>query len=239
MQVQIRFQTSAAHVPMKNKPLVLIWGDSHAASLYRGFKFNAEKLNFNLAQFTASGCPPVLDFNVNNKPECARINAYVFSELEKLKPRTLVLASYWGLYNGDKKDKWDLLNSEKIVSTVNKLKNIGIKNIVLVGPLPVYSVKQAEMVRKKYVWDTIYVRTYRNFDSSARLYNDEIKDVARTTGINFISPLDMLCDKSGCQISISDDPIVPLSFDYGHLTADGSIYLVSRFFGANLIPLSR
>lgn len=221
------------------KPLVVLWGDSHAASLYRGFQANAGRLNFDLAQFTASGCPPVLDFNVSARPECARINAYVFGELQKLKPQTLVLAGYWGLYNGDKKIGWDFLDPQKLVSTIGRLKGIGIQNIVLIGPLPTYTVKQAEMLKKKYVWDDVPVRTYRNFEFGDNFYDQEIRDVARTAGVEFISPLDFLCDKAGCLLSESNDPIVPLSFDYGHLTASGSAYVVSRFFDAHLIRISR
>lgn len=220
-----------------DKPLVVLWGDSHAASLYRGFQANAGRLNFDLAQFTASGCPPVLDFNVKVRPECARINTYVFGELQKLKPRTLVMAGYWGLYNGDKIG-WDFLDPEKLVSTIKRLKEIGIENIVLIGPLPTYSVKQAEMLKKKYVWDHVPVRTYRNFEFGNNFYDQEIRDVARVTGVAFISPLDFLCDRTGCLLSESTDPIVPLSFDYGHLTALGSAYVVSRFFDAHLIKLS-
>lgn len=58
-------------------------------------------------------------------------------------------------------------------------------------------------------------------------------------GVSYISPLDILCDRTGCLISIPGKKITPLSYDYGHLNADGSEYLVSEFFSLNLINASK
>jgi len=100
-------------------------------------------------------------------------------------------------------------------------------------------VRQADMLTKRFSWSKVDTVTYKNFKPTAKFYDDYIKNIALNLGINFISPLEILCQSSGCLISIPGDKIVPLSFDYGHLTANGSEFLVSKFFESNLIKVSK
>jgi peptidoglycan/LPS O-acetylase OafA/YrhL len=214
-------------------PSLLIWGDSHAASLYRGFESFAKRENLNLYQFTASICPPILDFYISKRKECISSNKFVYKEIERLKPDTIVLASYWALYDGT--DGWENIDSDKLVATISKLKLLGIKNITIIGQLPVYSVRSPDMLYKKYFWSKVHTVTYKNFRPTARAADDNIRNIALTLGVNFISPLEILCGSSGCLISIPGDNITPLSFDYGHLTTNGSEFLVSKFLESKLI----
>jgi hypothetical protein len=218
-------------------PSLLIWGDSHSASLYRGFESFAKSENYTLYQFTASGCPPILDFYISNRKECINSNSFVYKEIERLKPDTIVLAAYWSKYDGT--DGWESIDTEKLVATISKLKLLGIKNITIIGSLPVFSVRQADMLNKRFSWSKVDTVTYKNFKPTAKFYDDYIKNIALNLGINFISPLEILCQSYGCLISIPGDNIAPLSFDYGHLTTNGSEFLVSKFFESNLIKFSK
>lgn len=216
-----------------NLPSLLIWGDSHSASLYRGFESFAKSKNYTLYQFSASGCPPILDFYISNSKECINSNKFVYKEIQRLKPDTIVLAAYWSMYDGS--DGWEILDADKLVATISELKLLGIKNIVLIGHLPAFTTNQADILRRHSVWDRVVTRSYYKFKSAANVYDQKIKGIASLTGVDFISPLDILCDASGCLLSVPGDRISPLSFDYGHLTSDGSNFLVSKFFELNLI----
>lgn len=218
---------------LKEKKSLLIWGDSHAASLYQGFQLNSKKYEFNLAQYTTSGCPPILDFQVSNRKECENINSSVLQKIQELKPDTVVMAGYWSMYNG--LNGWEELDFIKLELTIKKLKSLDVKHIVLVGSLPVYTVNQVDMLRRRFEWENIPLRTYKNFNSSAFELDEQIGLTAKKSGIDFISPLKLLCDETGCLISVSSNDLEPLSWDYGHLTSTGSIYLVSKFFNNNLI----
>ncbi len=103
------------------------------------------------------------------------------------------------------------------------------------GHLPAFTVNQADLLRKRTIWDKVDSRTYSKFKSTVNTYDKKIRDVASITGISFISPLDILCDTNGCLLSVPGDNISPLSFDYSHLTTNGSNFLVSKFFELNLI----
>lgn len=217
-------------------PSLLIWGDSHSASLYRGFESFAKSEKYTLYQFTASGCPPILDFYISNRRECINSNKFVYKEIERLKPDTIVLSAYWSMYDGT--DGWENLDTDKLVATISKLKSLGIKNIVLIGHLPSFTVNQAELLRRRTFFDNVPIRTYSKFKSTVNLYDKKIKDIALLTGINFISPLDILCDVNGCLLSATKENIFPFSFDSGHLNANGSNFLVSKFFELKQIKFS-
>lgn len=217
-------------------PSLLIWGDSHSASLYRGFESFAKSEKYALYQFNASGCPPILDFYISNRKECINSNKFVYKEIEILKPDTIILSAYWSMYDGT--DGWEKLDTDKLVATISKLKSLGIKNIILIGHLPSFTVSQPELLRRRTIFDNIPIRTYSKFKSTVNLYDKKIRDVASLTGINFISPLDILCDANGCLLSETKENILPFSFDYGHLNATGSNFLVSKFFELKLIKFS-
>jgi peptidoglycan/LPS O-acetylase OafA/YrhL len=222
----------------KNKPNLMIWGDSHSASLYRGFERYGSELGFSVSQFNASGCPPILDFFVGNRKECINSNNYVFNQVKRLKPDVLVLSANWEMYDGSPVTKWEKLDDEKFISTLIRIKEAGVKNIVVVGQLPIYSTKQADLLKRKLLWTKVETMTYKNFKPTAISADKNMRDISLRSGVKFISPLDVLCDTSGCTISIPGDKITPLSWDYGHLTTLGSEYLVSKFFQSGLIQIS-
>jgi len=216
------------------RPLVFLWGDSHAASLYRGLSKRAKIAGFDLAQFTASGCPPIVDFSVENSKECKEINRFVIRNIEKLHPDTVILSAYWLMYNGE--DKWDLLDYSKLQATIRLLREADIQNIVLFGQLPVFKSHQPEIGEKVFKTNRID-RTYKNFNSLSFEVNNKIKAVERLNGIPFVSPVDLLCNSDGCLISTSREVLSPLAWDYGHLTEEGSIFLIDMAIKKNQLKL--
>jgi peptidoglycan/LPS O-acetylase OafA/YrhL len=233
-----KFSPTCGLLGEKNKPMLMIWGDSHSAGFFRGFEKYGSKLGFLVSQFNASGCPPILDFFVRNRKECINSNNYVFNQIKRLKPDVLVLGANWEMYDGSPESKWEKLDGEKFISTLRRVKEAGVKNIVVIGQLPIYSTNQADLLKRKFLWTKVDTVTYKNFKPSAIPADSNIRDLSLRSSVKFISPLDLLCQTSGCAISIPGDKITPLSYDYGHLTAVGSEYLVSKFFQNKLIKVS-
>jgi len=233
-----KFSPTCGLLGEKNKPMLMIWGDSHSAGFFRGFEKYGSKLGFLVSQFNASGCPPILDFFIRNRKECINSNNYVFNQIKRLKPDVLVLGANWEMYDGSPESKWEKLDGEKFISTLRRVKEAGVKNIVVIGQLPIYSTNQADLLKRKFLWTKVDTVTYKNFKPSAITADSNIRDLSLRSSVKFISPLDLLCQTSGCAISIPGDKITPLSYDYGHLTAVGSEYLVSKFFQNKLIKVS-
>ncbi len=217
------------------KPRVLLWGDSHAASLYRGLKNRQSEIaNFDLAQFNVSGCPPVVGFSVENNKGCKELNQYVVQEIKALHPDTVILAAYWLMYNGE--NKWDLLDYSKLQATIQLLRDLKVQNIVIFGQLPVFEGHQPDIGQVIFKSGEVD-RTYKNFNKLSVDINNRIRTFARENDIAFVSPIDLLCNVEGCLISTSKEVLSPLAWDYGHLTEAGSIFLIDMAIKNNQFKL--
>lgn len=207
-----------------SRPLVLLWGDSHAASLYRGLATRAKTGGFDLAQYNAAGCPPIADFSVSSRETCLETNRFVLSKIRELGPRTVILSAYWSMYNGTA-DGSDLLDYRKLKSTIHALREMGVPDIVLVGHLPTFEIDQPKIGAKEFVANRVD-RTYRHFNPASRDADREMRRFAEDNGVTFVSPIELLCDREGCLVSASRTELVPLAWDYGHLTEAGSNLLI-------------
>ena len=207
----------------RKRPLVALWGDSHAAALYPGIEHFSRIRGYDIAQFTATGCPPILDLSIDRIRVCRDINSYVFSKIRELRPDVVILAGHWLLYDGTK--GWNALDHSKIVSTVEQLRKSGLSNVVLFGHLPAFGSAQSKIGAQVFRTNEID-RTYRNFNKSSVSIDKEMGRLAKELNVDFVSPIDLLCNESGCLVSTSREKLVPLAWDYAHLTEDGAVLLI-------------
>ena len=225
----------SGRVTESDQPLVLLWGDSFAASLYPGLKHQSALLGFALAQYTASGIPPIVGFDTDKRNGSLAIGAFVFDKVRVLKPHTVILAANWLLYDR-KNSNWAQLDLGKLQATIAGLKDLGIAHIVLVGQLPTYKIDQP-MVGSRVFRADMVDRTLRSLNLRAFAMNETMHQFARENGVSFMSPMDALCNEQGCLISASSHELIPTSFDYGHLTEAGSRILLERALSAGQIVL--
>jgi peptidoglycan/LPS O-acetylase OafA/YrhL len=207
----------------RKRPLVALWGDSHAAALYPGIEHFSKTHGYDIAQFTATGCPPILDFGIDRIRVCRDINSYVFSRIRELRPDVVILAGHWLLYDGTK--GWNALDQAKIVSTVEQLRKSGPSNVVLFGHLPAFGSAQSKIGAQVFRTNEVD-RTYKNFNKSSASIDKEMGRLAKELNVDFVSPIDLLCNESGCLVSVSRERLVPLAWDYAHLTEEGAVLLI-------------
>lgn len=212
--------------PTDSAPLVLLWGDSFAASLYRGLQHESGLLGFDLAQYTANGCPGILGFDIDKRPGCSEINDYIFGRVKQLRPHTVILEGNWTLYDR-RHNNWTQLDLVKLKATLQALRNAGVIQIVIFGQLPTFKIDQPIVANKVFV-KGVTDRTTRSVNALDFPVNEQLRQFAQNNGADFVSPLDLLCDQQGCLISTSRDELIPLAFDYGHLTEAGSNFLIER-----------
>lgn len=202
---------------------VLLWGDSHAAHLFPGLKAIAQYQK--LTQLTASGCPPILDFDFNKKeprrPYCQEVNKYIFKRIEKDIPDKIILAARWGMHENA---WWQLRN------TIIKLKNIGVKNIVIVGPAPIWDdLLPHIMARFDAPFSQLPERLKSHFLKDNYFLDKKMKTFAQRWKVDYVSLFSILCNDDGCLTRSGEIPEQLTSFDDGHFTESGSKYVISKF----------
>ena len=214
------------------RPLVFLWGDSHAAAQYPGFlHFGAIEgpEGFDVAQFTSSNCPPALGFVAPERPNCTANNAFVIERIRELRPDLVVLHATW-------KGNPQLLQAG-LAETIKRLRAIPINKVVLLGPVPSWSGSglSANVVDYYYRngFSLIPERTtYRLVDDGLET---QMHNMANDLGIEYISARQILCNQDGCLARVGQNGASLTAFDYAHMTVAGSTYLV----GALLPDLMR
>jgi hypothetical protein len=204
----------------KTKKTILIWGDSHAAHLYPGYEavFGSK---YNIIQRTAASCPPILSREQPDNKFCRELNDKTFELIRKENPDIVVLSALWVGYP----------ENDAVVETIHKLREIGIKNIDLVGPDPLWDVKLG-LPRILYNYFQKFGNVPRRmvFGLQPNTSASKIRKLAEDENVRYISPYDILCSKEGCLTRVDDDNLNSLvSWDANHFTPVGSIYVVSRF----------
>lgn len=208
-----------------DKPVVFLWGDSHAAHLYPGLRhLQQQEQNFRLMQYNASGCPPVLDVEIPKRDHCKSINDFTYAQLQALKPDAVLLAGFWDAYTGGELGR---LSPEQIKRTINAVKASGVRHIVLMGQVPTWQEPQPKVILK--LWEQqsrIPDRTHYLLNPSYQNSDDRMRRIARETGITFVSPIDTFCTSAGCLTFANAQHTAPVAHDYGHLTDVGSTLLI-------------
>ena len=202
--------------------LILIWGDSHAASLYPGFRavLDEDRLPYRLAQRTASACPPVLGFVVTARPLCRSINDATVDFIAREHPDTVVMLASWSFYSGDAFDRLDLA---QLARTAARVRALGVRRVLVLGPLPRWLEHQPDVVLRD--WrrtHEILDRTTTELDPSLASFDAALR-AALPADIAYVSPLRRLCDAHGCKVLTTyHGRLEPLAWDDAHLTVAGS-----------------
>jgi peptidoglycan/LPS O-acetylase OafA/YrhL len=212
------------------KRLLAVWGDSHAASLYPGLKsLQPQHLDYRLAQFTWGACPPLLDWDSRKAPQCRAFNDVALAKLAALHPDIVVLAGNWSAYLPHRASEADLA---PLSTTIEQLHDHGVPRIVVFGNLPVWQFPAPRVGMK--LWLEKHVlpqRSIEYLDTDSLRADDLVRNLLTSQDVQFISPIDVLCDAEGCLLTTKRTSWTPLTMDASHLTTGGSEYLLGRTAG--------
>ncbi len=209
-------------------PLLVLWGDSHAASLYPGLKAMQDRRGtFRITQFTASSCPPLLGEAFRRRSHCQAFNEAAYKKITELQPDIVVLMGHWRNYvalaEGEGKLYLDALGE-----TVRRLRAIEVSRVVVVGCLPEWTIAQPKVTVR--LWRDSHAavdRTNKYLDMSTARVDSIIRDTVIGAGAVFVSPMEALCNSRGCRLSTDGNSRWPLAWDNTHLTPPGSEYLIA------------
>jgi peptidoglycan/LPS O-acetylase OafA/YrhL len=219
------YATSCVDAPAAGKPLTMVWGDSYAARFFPGVRAltNGE---VRLAQLTRSLCPPVLEYGAD---ACAKANGFIAGEIRTLRPQTVILFADWSQYR--KSDGSDLV-FRQLAATVRRLKESGAPRIVVVGPAPQWRDSLPNNLVRQAVYrgsQAVETRTYYRFNTVVRGVDSALRQqLAASSGAIYFSALEAMCDATGCLTTINGRADGLTSWDDGHLTTPGALYLARK-----------
>ncbi|HEY0179413.1 MAG TPA: acyltransferase family protein, partial [Dokdonella sp.] len=200
-------------------PDVYLWGDSHAAHLYPGLRAGAEG-RFRLTQMTASSCPPLLDYEDHGRPHCKALNDYAFAQIVAARPQLLILAARWDLY------PW-----RGLAATLERLRAVGVRDIVVVGPVPRWRDGLPTALYRHFADDPLHRLPSRMIDAAndvAIRLDEQLRALVEAEHVRYASAIHALCDADGCLVRSGDAADSLTAWDDSHLTVAGSRALVTR-----------
>jgi peptidoglycan/LPS O-acetylase OafA/YrhL len=192
----------------------LLFGDSHAAHLWYGLSTKLDGVN--LLQATASGCKPTLDQSLLTAATCKQMMSYVYKDyLPSHRVDRLLIAARW-----QSEDELPLSRS------LDWLKDRGI-TVVLFGPMLQYDMALPRLLAFSIRGHDQAIPDEHRVDQ--RALDDAMSELAEQKGVEYVSFYRSLCGPRSCEEFAVKD--VPLQFDYGHLTKEGSLLVAQKVIG--------
>lgn len=199
-------------------PLIVIWGDSTAATYYAGLKALQNRHAFRIGQFTAPGCRPMMGPVKSNHTSCEKVNDSAFREIQRTAPQIVML-----------KGLWSPEDVQVLDGTVAALKAIKVPRIILVGPDPWFGTQPPPDFAFR------YYRTHLELppERVRGLYimpphEAAMKQFANEHQIEYISPRDAICNDQGCVFRVGREKSDLLAFDTSHLTGPGAEFFLQQ-----------
>jgi len=214
------------------RPLVVLWGDSYAASLYPGLHALQERLHFGIDQFTAGNAPPFLptDRTEDSGRDLAESNIERLNAIAALHPELVIIA--W-MIDGKNAIRPADRTVEALRVTLARLHEAAPSAaLMVIGPFPHW---QGSLLKQ--MIDTIradvlhrmpplYMRN--GLDRTPFDYDAVLRREVPQMGATYVSALDALCNADGCRTRAGPGVTDLSAVDWGHLSRAGSTYLIAH-----------
>ena len=126
--------------------------------------------------------------------------------------------------------RWDSADLSRIQRTVPLLQQQGAK-VILFGPVVQYDSALPRLLAISIQKNDPNIPSVHRVAYYEQL-DQEMAQVARQLGIQYISYFNLICHQSACLEYAAKD--VPLQSDYGHLTGDGSVLIAHKIRATGL-----
>lgn len=211
------------------RPLLVLWGDSHAVALVPGLIKLSSSHPFGLMVLGASQCPPMLDVEPYLfRKQCVDITNKNIDLISKLKPEVLVIHSTYR----EPRYFWDIdYFQEHFIQTIDLIKrNSPSTKIIVIGPVPRWDDGPQQKVLHSWIRNPLHNDLPPTTATAIRLteYDDLVKALAPKLGYNYISAWQAFCDDGSCLTRVGTQNTDFVALDYGHLSQAGSEYFIAQ-----------
>ena len=203
-------------------PLLIAYGDSHAAHLRFGLNRLQDERPFRyiVKNWNIDCVPLVAEVRRVEDETCRTVMAAEQKYFEEAKPDIVVLAGLWLRYK----------QVDKLTEMIRFFQQIGVPRIVVIGSVPYWFQFPQLTLYRAYASDPLHRIPERlsGFAAVTLEINRRLKEITEKLGVRYISAHDVLCDEEGCLARLGDTAKDIVQFDKTHLTPAGSWYFVSH-----------
>jgi peptidoglycan/LPS O-acetylase OafA/YrhL len=208
---------------------VVLWGDSHGASLSPGMRKVLEEVDLGFTQLTQSGCGPLANLEeLNHRKNCNIVNEQILINVLDYKFENIILHAAW--LHADYPINLDSL-SDHLNPIVNGVRSrLQNSNIIIVGAVPRWQ-------RDPRFHEVSSENGKILYSDSALLLTDvnrALKEYSVDKGIVFVDPSEVFCPNyavSGeCILALRDMETsgwLGVTIDYAHLSSEASLLLAN------------
>jgi peptidoglycan/LPS O-acetylase OafA/YrhL len=242
---------------ISKKPTFALIGDSHASSLAHEMDILFKKKNISFIQYTKNTCPLAFNIESNPNNNCSNFQKKYLADLTERKINKLVIVSRWSFYpesydfnnleggidargrdrfyiSKDRDDKSvnqadQLMHSYK--DSLITLLNAG-KEIVLVYPIPEQGWNVPDYLARIKLYDLqldgqngVWAKVY--LDRNKKII-DIFDSIPSRKNFYRLKPQDIFCDQASSGRCMSNHDLIPLYYDYDHLSNFGASMLLKN-----------
>lgn len=195
---------------------VLFWGDSHAQQYIYGVTHELPKDIGILVAATSACIPNLPESDASPAEYCRKSNQFAIEAIKDQKPDVVIIGQIVG---------HDTSNS--FTQLASALRSFGVKNVIVMGPVPRWETRLNQIILRKY-WSS----------TPSYIKDDVVKDVLDSDsalkakyangegGFQYVSMIDLMCGDQGCRTYIGSDRKIGITtFDNSHLTPATSVYV--------------
>lgn len=210
--------------PDPKRPNYLLVGDSHAAHLWLGLSSALPEVN--IMQATASACRPAIEpMSLLDTRACPRLMQFVFDDfLVNHKVDRILLAASW-------KDE----DIAVLSGTLDTLKSRGL-DVTVLGPIVEYDSALPRLLAGEILRNSPAIASAKR-TPGIRERDRALSRMVTAKGATYLSVYDTVCRDGRCDEFAEGD--IPLQFDAGHLTAEGSVEVGRRLSAFLVSKLAR
>ena len=203
------FDETACLKPSPEQENVLVVGDSHGAHLWSGLQ--AALPQAHVLQATSTGCKPVVF--AKGEATCRALIQHVFDQIGSgFRPDVLILSA-----------RWEDTDLPALLETISVLRP-KVARLVVSGPIVEYGVALPRLLAQIADGRDPTLLFLARKTAIARV-DQQFAEAVQQAGADYFSPFRSLCSPDGEVCRTTDDNGVPLQWDYGHLTKEGSVLI--------------
>jgi hypothetical protein len=149
----------------------------------------------------------------------------------------VILFAAWTHYLVD----WGVPSAGKtaLLATIDALRNVGIRKIVVIGPAPVWKgglPKLAYQAWKRSPFHTVPERLETGLDPAVPVADRQLERELASRQVTYFSLMDFFCTDAGCLTHLPESETRLVSWDAAHLTTDAAVLVAHKLAADGVLP---